>query len=156
MSTTYIGATLAIATGLPATIDSTGFAALTWVEASAGNVSIGAIGDTHETVTVPDLTVGRNQTLKGSVTGDTINVALSRQTIAATGQLTAAQLAFQAAAKAKTGDYSIRVTEVSGIIHYIGGNVMNWKNNEMTTTSYAGFSFDVADNVGEVVVYPAP
>lgn len=156
MSTTYIGATLAIATGLPATIDDTGFAALTWAVADKGNVSIGAIGDTHETIPVPDLTTGRNTTLKGSVTGDTINIALSRQTIAATGQLTAAQIAFKAAAKAQSGDYSIRVTETNGVIHYIGGVPMNWKNTEMTTTSYAGFSFDFADNTGEVTVYPAP
>ena len=156
MSTTYIGATLAIATGLPATIDSTGFAALTWVEAATGTVSIGAIGGTNETIPVPDLTLGRNTTLKGSITGDTVNIALSRQTVAATGQLIAAQAAFKAAALAKSGDYSIRVEEENGIIHYIGGVPMNWKNTEMTTTSYAGVSFDFADNTGEVTVYPAP
>jgi len=156
MSRTYIGAKLAIATGLPATIDAAGFAALTWVEADVGIVSIGAIGDTHETVTEPDLTIGRNKTLKGAVTGDIVTIACSRK-VQASGQLTVAQAAFIAAAKAKQGDYSFRVIEEGGYpIHYIGGPVMNAKNTEMTTSSYAGFSVDVADNTGEVIVYAAP
>lgn len=157
MSVNLIGAKLAIATGRPATLDSAGYAALTpWVEADAGTVSIGAIGDTNETITVPDLTTGRNTTLKGAVTGDVVNIALSRQRIANTGALTAAQVAFQAAAQAAGGEYSIRVTEAGGVIHYFTGAVMNWKNTEMTTTSYAGFSFDCAINTLPVVVYPAP
>jgi len=156
MSINHIGATLAIATGRPATLDSTGYGALSWEEATAGTVSIGAIGDTNETITVPDITTGRNTTLKGAVTGDTVNIALSRQIVAGTGAQTAAQAAFQAAAQAQGGEYSIRVTERDGIIHYFTGAVMNWKNTEMTTTSYAGFTFDVALNTQEVVVYPAP
>jgi hypothetical protein len=156
MAVNHIGAALAIATGRPATLDSSGYAALTWAAATEGTVSIGAIGDTHETVTVPDITTGRNTTLKGAVTGDTVNIALSRKLVAGTGAMIAAQAAFQAAAQAMGGEYSIRVTEANGVIHYFTGAVMNWKNTEMTTTSYAGFSFDVAMNVTEVVVYPAP
>ena len=156
MSTNHIGTTLAIATGRPATLDPSGYAALTWVEANEGLVSVGAIGDSAENVTVHDLTIGRNKTLKGAVTGDTVPIALSRQTVAATGALVAAQAAFQAAAQAMGGEYSIRVTEPGGIIHYFTGAVMNWKNTEMTTTSYAGFSFDCAINTTPVVVYPAP
>lgn len=156
MSVNLIGAKLAIATGRPATIDSTGYAALTWVEAAAGTVSIGAIGDTNETITVPDLTTGRNMTIKGAVTGDVVNIALSRQR-GAGGALTTAQAAFQAAAQAMGGEYSIRVVEAgaSGPTHYFTGAVMNWKETEMTTTSYAGFTFDVAINTTPVVVYPA-
>jgi hypothetical protein len=156
MSVNLIGAKLAIATGRPATLDSTGYAALSWTEAASGTVSIGAIGDTNETITVPDLTTGRNTTIKGAVTGDTVNIALSRQR-AAGGALTTAQAAFQAAAQAMGGEYSIRVVEAgaSGPTHYFTGAVMNWKQTEMTTTSYAGFSFDVAINTTPVVVYPA-
>lgn len=158
MSVNLIGAKLAIATGRPATNDSLGFAALTWVEAAAGTVSIGAIGDTNETITVPDLTTGRNTTIKGAVTGDVVNIALSRQRGAGGGgALSTAQAAFQAAAQAMGGEYSIRVVEAgaSGPTHYFTGAVMNWKQTEMTTTSYAGFSFDVAINTTPVVVYPA-
>ena len=156
MSTNFIGVKAAIATGVPATNDATGFGALPWEEAAEGTVSIGVIGDTNETITVPDLTTGRNKTLKGAVTGDTVNIALSRKLVAATGAQIAAQAAMQAAAQAQGGEYSIRITERDGIIHYFAGAVMNWKNTEMTTTSYAGFAFDVAMNYNEVVVYPAP
>jgi hypothetical protein len=155
MAKTLTGARLAIATGAPATIDAAGFAALTWVEAAAGTVSIGAVGDTFETVTVPDLTVGRNRTLKGAVTGDVVNIALSRQRTGASGALSVAQAAFKAAAIAQGGDYSIRITERDGEITYFSGQVMNWKQTEMTTTSYAGFSFDAAINTAVVNVYPA-
>lgn len=154
MSVNLIGAKLAIATGRPATNTIAGFEALTWVEADAGTVSIGAIGDTNETITVPDLTTGRNTTIKGAVTGDTVNIALSRQR-QASNALTAAQAAFQAAAQAQGGEYSIRVQEAgaTGPAHYFTGQVMNWKQTEMTTTSYAGFSFDVAINTTPVVDY---
>jgi hypothetical protein len=156
MSVNLIGTKIAIATGRPATNDKAGFDALTpWVEADAGTVSIGAIGDTNETITVPDLTTGRNTTIKGAVTGDVVNVAFSRQRVAATGALTAAQAAFQAAAQAAGGEYSIRVTEAGGVIHYFTGQVMNWKKTEMTTTSYAGFTFDCAINTTPIVHYPS-
>lgn len=157
MSVNHIGSKLAIATGKPATLDAAGFAALTWVEAPEGTVSIGAIGDTNETITVPDLTTGRNMTLKGAKTGDTVNVALSMKRVLATGALTASQLAFKAAAQAASGEYSYRVTELGtgGVVQYICGAPMNWKTNERSTTSYAGFSFDVAINYDPVDVYPA-
>jgi hypothetical protein len=155
MSVNLIGTKIAIATGRPATNDKAGFDALTWVQAEQGTVSVGAIGDTNETITVPDLTTGRNTTIKGAVTGDTVNVAFSRDRVAATGALAAAQAAFQAAAQAMGGEYSIRVTEKDGVAHYFTGQVMNWKQTEMTTTSYAGFSFDCAINTTPVVHYPA-
>ena len=126
MAVNHIGSKLAIATGRPATIDEAGFVALTWVEADEGTVSIGAVGDTNETITVPDITTGRNMTLKGAVTGNTVNIALSRKRVASTNALTAAQIAFKAAAQAKGGEYSFRVTEDDGTIQYFAGNAMNW------------------------------
>lgn len=157
MSVNHIGTKLAIATGRPATQDAAGYAALTWVEAPDGIVSIGAVGDTNETITVPDVTTGRNMTLKGAKTGDVVNVALSRKRVASTGALTASQLAFKAAAQAAGGEYSYRVTEAGtgGMIQYFTGAVMNWKENERTTSSYAGFTFDVAINYDVVDSYPA-
>ena len=154
MAVTYIGATLAIATGLPATIDAAGFGALTWVESAIGTVSIGVIGDTHATVPVSDITIGRAQQLKGEVTGATTNIAFAREE-ATGGGLIPLQAAFKAASDAKHSEYSIRVTERGGQLHYIGGPVMNWSNTEMTTGSYAGFTVDVANNTGEISVYPA-
>lgn len=154
MSQTYLGATLSIATGLPATIDPAGFAALTYVAATVGTVSIGAIGDTHESIPVPDLTRRRTITLKGGATGDTTSISLSRQRVSG-GELTAAQLAFKAASDGIGQEYSIRIQEAGAdaAVHYIGGPVMNWKMAEMTTTSYAGFSFDVSNNTGLISVH---
>lgn len=161
MATTHIGTKIAIATGRPATNDQAGFEALTWVEMTEGLVSIGAIGDTSETVTVPDMTTGRNMTLKGSVTGDTVNIAVSRQRATATGALDAAQAAIKAAAKAGCGEYSLRIVEPdcgaqNGITQYVCGQIGNWKETERSTTSYAGFTFDVMVNYEPVDVYPAP
>ena len=157
MSVNHIGSKLAIATGRPATQDAAGYAAMTWVEAPDGLVSFGAVGGTNETIAVPDVSTGRNMTLKGAITGDTVNVALSRKRVAATGALTASQAAFKAAALAQGGEYSYRITEpgTGGMVQYITGAPMNWKETERTTSSYAGFTFDVAINYDPVDVYPA-
>jgi len=154
MSQTYLGATLSIATGIPATIDATGFAAMTWEAASVGTVSIGAMGDTHDTVPVPDITRRRTITLKGGATGDVTPISFSRQRLTG-GGLIAAQAAFEAASAALGQEYSIKVQEAgtNGAVHYLGGPIMNWKLSEMTTTSYAGFSAYVANNTGVVSVY---
>lgn len=156
MSVNHIGTTLAIATGRPATNDAAGFAALTWVQAAEGIVSIGAIGDTNETITVPDITTGRNMTLKGAVTGDTVSVAMSRKR-QASGALQAAQAAFKAAATSMGGEYSLRIVEpgAGGVTQYIAGVPMNWKETERSTSSYAGFTFDFAINYAPVDVYPS-
>jgi len=161
MSTTHIGSKIAIATGRPATNDQAGFEALTWVEMDEGLVSVGAIGDTNETVSVPDMSTGRNMTLKGAVTGDTVNIAVSRKRVVATGALDAAQAAMKAAAQAGCGEYSLRIVEPdcggqNGITQYICGQVGNWKETERSTTSYAGFTFDFMINYAPVDVYPAP
>lgn len=161
MTTTHIGTTIAIATGRPATMDAAGFAALTWVTMPAGLVTFGAVGDTNETITVQDVTQGRNKTLKGAVTGDTVNVAVSRLRNSTTGALDAAQAAFKAAATALCGEYSVRIVEPNcgaqnGVTTYIAGQIGNWKSNEISTSSYAGFSFDVMVNYAPVEVYPAP
>lgn len=161
MSNTDIGTKLAIATGRPATIDQAGYEALTWVEMTEGLVSIGAVGDTNETVTVPDMTTGRNKTLKGAKTGDTVNIAVSRQRVTASGALDPAQAAMKAAADSLCGEYSFRFVEPdcgaqNGVTQYICGPVANWKRTERTTTSYAGFTLDVMMNYAPVEVYPAP
>lgn len=162
MSTTHTGTKIAFAAGKPATIDQTGFEAMAWGDdMPAGLVSIGAVGDTHETVSAPDMTVGRNMTLKGAVTGDVVPISLSRKRVASTGALDALQAALKAAAKVKCGEYSLRITEpdcggVPGMVQYICGPVMNWKETERTTTSYAGATVDMAINYEPVDIYPAP
>jgi hypothetical protein len=139
MSTNDIGTTLAIATGLPATFDEAGYEAMTWVNI-AGLVSIGEVGDDHETISVPDLTLGRIRTIKGAATGTTIAIAL-REVL-----LDAGQAAAEVAAKAAGGEYSFRVGEPAGKEQYFSGVCMSWKRTERSTGSYAGFTFSVTTN----------
>lgn len=139
MSTNDIGTTFAIATGVPATFDEAGYEAMTWVNIG-GLVSIGEVGDDHETISVPDLTLGRIRTIKGAATGTTIPVAL-REVLADAGQTAA-----QTAAKAAGGEYSFRVGEPGTVEQYFSGVCMSWKRTERSTGSYAGFTFSVTTN----------
>jgi hypothetical protein len=139
MSTNDIGTTLAIATGIPATFDEAGYEAMTWVNIG-GLVSIGEVGDEHETITVPDLTLGRIRTIKGAAVGTTIPVAL-REVLSDAGQTAA-----QAAAKGAGGEYSFRISEPGGTEQYVSGVAMSWKRTERSTGSYAGFTFSVTTN----------
>lgn len=139
MSTNDIGTTLAIATGVPATFDEAGYEALTWVNI-AGLVSIGEVGDDHETISVPDLTLGRIRTIKGAAVGTTIAIALREV------PLDAGQVAAEAAAKAAGGEYSFRVSEPAGKEQYFSGMTGSWKRTERSTGSYAGFTFQATTN----------
>ena len=152
MSKNDIGTTIAIATGVPATIDSSGFGAMTYSDEIPALTSIGAVGDTNETTTEPDMVTGRNRTIKGAVTGDTVPFAIPLRRDG--NALHPVMAAFKAAAQAQGGEYSIRITDADGSIQYIAGPVMNWKNTERSTTSYAGFTFDVALNYNVVDVDP--
>jgi len=139
MSTNDIGTTLAIATGVPATFDEAGYEAMTWVNIG-GLVSVGEIGDDHETISVPDLTLGRIRTLKGAATGTTVPVAL-REVLGDAGQAAAAL-----AAKSASGEYSFRVTDPAGTDDYASGVAMAWKRAGRSTGSYAGFTFSFTTN----------
>lgn len=143
MSNTDIGTTIAIATGVPATFTEAGYEAMTWVNI-VGLVSVGEMGDEHETVSVPDLTAGRIRTLKGAATGTaivvTLRAPLSGET--ATGQTNA-----KAAATANGGaEHSFKVTDASGNSDYVSGVAMSWKRTERSTSSYEGYSFSVTAN----------
>ncbi len=145
MSTNDIGTTIAIATGAPATIDQAGFEALTFVAVN-GLVSVGEVGDDQETITIPDVTAGRNRTIKGVKTGTTIAIAL-REVPADAGQAAA-----KTASDALGGEHSLRITEPGGTIQYIAGPVTGWKRNERSTTSYAGFTYNITTNYADVSV----
>lgn len=145
MSTNDIGTTLAIATGIPATNDEAGFEALTWA-AIGGLVSVGEIGDEHETINVPDLTTGRIRVMKGAAVGTSVSIAL-REIVGNAGQAAA-----KAAAEALGAEYSFRITEPGGAVQYIAGVAHSWKRTERSTGSYAGFTFAVTTNYTTVEV----
>jgi hypothetical protein len=145
MSAPHIGTKVAIATGLPATFNEAGYEALTWVDIS-GIVSVSETGDEGAAIDVPNLTTGRTKTSKGATKGQPINIAY------ADVASDAGQAAVIAASKT-TAEYSLRISEpgASGAPErYFSGPVMNFRRRERSTTSYAGASFAVADNYGEV------
>jgi hypothetical protein len=149
MSNIDIGTLIAIAPGVPATFDAAGYAALTWVNI-VGLQSIGEMGDENETIAIPDLTAGRIRTRKGAATGTTVSIALRAPLPAetATGQ---ANLKTAATGTGAT-ESSFRVTDASGNIDYFSGVPMNWKRTERTTSSFEGYTCDVALNYPIVLV----
>jgi hypothetical protein len=142
-ASTDIGATLAFASGAPATFDSAGYGAMSFTTVSH-LVSLPEIGTSDATIAAPDLTSGYTQTLKGASTGKAGTVMVRDE-----GDSDAGQAAVQTAS-ATTAENSFKLTYANGSIIYITGPVMNWKRNAATDTSYAGFSFDIFNNHREV------
>ena len=143
MSGTDIGTTLSIATGVPSAFTEAGYEAMAWVNV-VGLVSIGELGDDHETVTVPDLTAGRIRTLKGAATGTTVAIALRAPLASetATGQTNC-----ETAAKSNGGsEHSFKITDADGKSDYVSGVVMSWKRLERSTGSYQGYTFSITAN----------
>jgi hypothetical protein len=142
MSTTDIGTTIAISTGIPATFDEAGYEAMTWTPVP-GLVSIGEVGDDHASIQVPDLETGRSKTLKGELTGTTTPLAF-REIAGNAGQ------AAMKAACATRGEYSFRIAEPDGAERYLSGVAMSYKRNARNNTSYAGFTCSITNNYDEV------
>jgi hypothetical protein len=139
---TNVGTRLAIATGLPATFNETGYEALTWVEIG-GLVSVGETGSEDEAVPVGNVTTGRISTIKGGTQGITTPVVFR------TIEADAGQVAVIAACGSRA-EFSWRVGEPGTIERYHSGPAMNLRRLERTTNSYQGMSFDFVDNYGEV------
>ena len=138
MSTSDITTTVAIATGIPATFDKAGYEALTWVQIK-GIVSVGAIGVTDAITDVPNLETGFTKGVKGARVGDVISMPIAQ----VTGD--PGQVAAEAAAAGFT-EYSFRINEPGPLTQYFSGLPMNWKRNERSTSSYAGYNLDVRLN----------
>lgn len=144
-----ISTTLAIASGVPATFDATGYGALTWQEV-AQVASIGALGDTHADIALPpDLKTGRIKHLTGPADGGEIPVAVNVENFTDAGQDL-----IRTANGART-DYSFKVTRASGKIEYVIGRVVSYRHNEATGTAFEGVTFTLRVNSGVVVVEPA-
>lgn len=147
MSTNDIGTKLFIATGLPVAFTEASYKLLTWVEIK-GLVSIGEFGDDHETISVPDLTGGRNKIIKGAKAGATCPVAV-REIILATvvdpGQVAAL------AASLSRSEYSFKQQDADTTrIIFSSGVLMSWKRTERSLSSYAGFTFSLTTNYDSI------
>lgn len=143
MSGSDIGTTIAFAAGVPAAFTEAGYEAMTWANV-VGLVSVGEVGDDHETISVPDLTAGRVRSLKGAATGSVVPIALRGEL---PGEVITGRNSVEAAAKSNVhAENSLRITDGAGNEDYISGVFMSWKRNERTTSSYEGFSFVVTVN----------
>jgi len=148
MSENDIGLTVAIATGVPDTFDAAGFEALTWVEI-VHPITVGEIGDDHESIAVPNLTTGRTRTIKGAAVGATIPFTFGQN------KADVGQIAVKAACATAGGEYSFRVTNLAGDDEYISGVPMSFKRSERSSSSYAGIAFSVSMNYAPVEVAAA-
>lgn len=147
MSTSDITTTLWIADGLPATFDKAGYEALTWTQVK-GIVSIGTVGTTTSPIDVPDLETGFTKAVKGGRAGTVTAVAM-REIKTDAGQAAAKA----AAIEAQSVEYSFKILEPSsgGDVEYVSGIAYDWQRNERSTTSYAGFTFNIRGNYNSVV-----
>lgn len=145
MSNSDITTKVYLATGIPATFDKAGYEAMTWLQVK-GIVSVGAVGVTDAMTDVPDLESGFTKGVKGARVGDDVPFAM-REIKADPGQA-----AFKTACAAFT-EYSVKVVEptASGEVEYFSGPPSNWKRNERSTTTYAGYTASVRMNYPSVV-----
>lgn len=153
MTTNSIGHTLYIAEALPATNNSTGFEALTWVKVN-GVVSIGERGVSHETIDIPDLQTGWTRVVKGAGSG--IETSIVVREIAAD----AGQEDVRNTAQGEEGQCSIKIVLGSGAsqapvtgdpVEYAQGIMHTYREREKTTSSYEGFSVVFRNNEPPVI-----
>lgn len=118
---TSAGTTLSIAATLPATYDSVGFAALSWVE--IGDVSdLGEFGRQYNLVTFNPLGDRRTVKRKGSYNDGTISAQMARVP-------TDAGQAILVAAVDSDASYAVKVVLQDGTIFYTTAQIMSYTTN---------------------------
>ena len=144
MTTTSIGSTLHLVAAAPATEDAAGYEALTFVEVGEV-ISIGAIGDTSEDVTVTKLKDGRTEHFNGAKDGGSVPVACVRE------EGDAGQAIVEAEGNSNT-TISFKVVDPNGDARYSYGRLANIQTPERTASSYEGLTFEMRRNSGTVKV----
>lgn len=129
--TSYIGATVAVVAGLPATTDAAGFAALTY--APIGKITEwGEVGDTSEDTTETTL-AGRTLHVNGALDGGSIDFTF----------LIDGDDAGQTVLKDLSGtntDVSVKITDPDGDVTYLFGKVANVRDRARTASTMKGMS----------------
>lgn len=144
MTTTSIGGTLHVVAAEPATENAAGYEALTFVEIGEV-VSIGAIGDTSEDVTVTKLKDGRTEHFNGAKDGGSVPVTCVRET----GD--AGQAIVESGANTNT-THSFKIVDPDGTAFYFYGRLANVQTPERTASTYEGLTFEMRRNSGTVKV----
>lgn len=135
---TNAGTNLAIVSGLPATYDSAGFAALSFVD--VGEVeNIPEYGGTSQEITFTSLKDLIVKKLKGSFDPGSISVTLGRD-VADAGQVVVAA----AAAPTNNTEHSIAITFSDGSINYFTALVMSYTINPNDVNSVVRSTMQVS------------
>ena len=140
MSISYIGSTLSVVSGSPATEDQSGYEALSFTEVGKV-VSIGELGDTSEDIAFDLLKPGRRSHVNG--VKDLGEVAVTVEYDRADGGLTILE-----AANNGNTTHSFVVTDTDGDDYYFQGLVANLRDFERTANQYKGLNFVIRGQTG--------
>ncbi|MDO9099518.1 MAG: hypothetical protein Q7V53_02070 [Caldisericota bacterium] len=138
----YIGAVIAVSVATPATVDASGFNALTYT--TVGKIaSFGSIGDSSADIPV-ELLDGRTEHVNGVKDGGAIPFAFRYDTDA--GQTLLVNNSNN------NVDLSFKITDPDGKIAHFYGKIANVKDNERAPGSYKGLSGEIRVNSATVRV----
>lgn len=144
MSRSGIGTIVHIATGVPATFDKAGYEAMTWVKIE--NIEmVGSFSVTDSIIEVPHLESGFTKGIKGARAGTTVALPYEGDTT------DAGQIALRDAARARSGEYSVRVTlpaDGGGVsqVEAASGLIYDFLKNDISTSDYDGASATMRTN----------
>lgn len=124
------GSTLAVVAATPATIDSAGFAALSWTAVLTDLIDISEIGDTSQDIPIPYLS-GRVSHVNGAVDAGEVNITYAWETT------NAAQVILRNNQNNNVA-CSFRVTDPDGRISYFSGVVANVRDLPRNSGAYKG------------------
>jgi hypothetical protein len=144
--TSYIGSTIFVAAGVPATFDKAGYEALTWT-AALGVQVVPVPGWDTSLIEVPDLTSGITKADKGASAGRESEMAF-RRIEADAGQIALAGYA----APSAISEHSVKIVEPTGTnTHvYMSGLSYNLAENPGDSESHQGFTVTFRQNYAHV------
>lgn len=134
-SITYIGSTLAVAVGKPATEDATTYKALAWSDIGK-IISIGEVGDSSEDVTIPLLETGRTVHVNG--VQDIGDIAITAEFDSDDARQT-----LMRGASGTNTSYSFRVRDADNNEQYFNAVVADYRVTERTASSFKGIMFAI-------------
>lgn len=127
----FIGTTVAVVVGSPATFDAAGFAALSWAASIGQLVQFDPIGDSSADVTWTEIGEGRTKRVNGAKDGGV------RKFTFAYAKLDAGQAIVRAQNNSQN-KVSFRVTDSDGDVAYMTGVVANVVDLERSAGQYKG------------------
>jgi len=140
MSISFIGSTLSIVSGSPATEDQSGYEALSVTEVGK-IVSFGELGDESEDISFDLLKPGRKTHVNGVKDLGEIAVTIEYD------RADAGQVIVRAANNGNT-THSFVVTDSDGDDYYFQGLIANLKDLERTASQYKGANFVIRGQTG--------